>query len=100
MLFGSLVVIFAVGVALTFVGAAKASGGVDAWSDVSKAGVQMAVITVAGAVVTTAFRYIDEHRGRDEQRRQVFGEVVAAYNEVKAVRRNLRALGFAPSEPD
>lgn len=94
---------FAVGVRLAFVGDSRSPSGDDVWSDLSKAGVQVALLTVAGAVVTAAFKYIDEHRARDEQRRQVFREVLAAYNQAKAVRRNLRALGLlhvSPSQGD
>jgi hypothetical protein len=82
------------GVILALLGDARSSTDVDTWARVSTAGVEIAVITVLGAVVTVAFRIIDARRARDDQRRQVLGEVVATYNRVKAVRRNLRALGL------
>jgi hypothetical protein len=80
---------------LALLGNALSTNRGDTWSDVSKAGIQIAVITVLSAVVTASFRYIDDVRARDEQRRQVFRDVLETYNEIKAVRRSLRALGIA-----
>lgn len=89
-----LAAIFALAVTLIFVADARSSREGDTWSDISEAGVQVAVITVLGAVVTAAFKYVDERRTRDEQRRRAFHDVLASYNQVKAVRRNLEALGM------
>jgi hypothetical protein len=66
----------------------------DLWSVVSRAGVGIAATTVAGAVATGAYKLVDEHRGRDQERRRVFHEVVEAYNEFKATRRSLKSLGL------
>jgi len=89
-----LIAVFAIGLMLTLIGAVEAPVSADFWSDVSRAGLQLATITVLGAVVTATLKFVDENRRRDEQRLQVFREIVTAYNQVKAVRRNLRALGI------
>lgn len=89
----------AVGVLLALLGSALSKNRADTWSDVSKAGVQIAVITVLSAVVTASFKYIDNARIRDEQRRQAFRDVLETYNEIKAARRTLRALGVARLDP-
>lgn len=67
-------------------------------TDMAKAGLQLAVIAVFGFFVNLSLKYVDERRHQDEQRLQVFHDIVLAYNRVKAVRRNLRTLGLlAPS---
>ncbi len=99
-LFGTvLIVVFVVGVTLALIGVVKSPTPRDEfWSDLAKAGLQIAIITVLGAIVTTTLKYVDERRARDEQRLQVFRDIIAAYNRVKAVRRNLRGLGvLAPA---
>src|SRR5215217_1882159 len=64
-------------------------------ADAARAGLQLAVIGVGGAVVAALFRFIDANR---EERRRVreylletLGEARTAYNGVKAARRRLRA---------
>jgi hypothetical protein len=59
---------------------------------ISRAGVGVALTTVAGAVITGALRYLDERRWRDQERRRVFHEVVEAYNNAKSARRGLKAF--------
>jgi len=66
----------------------------DIWPEVAKTGLQLCAITALGVVVTAAFRLVDARRARDQQRRQLFREILTAYNQVKATRRNLRALGM------
>jgi hypothetical protein len=66
----------------------------DLQATISKAGVTTAVITVAGALANGAIRLLDERRTRDQERRRVFHDVVDAYNEVKATRRAVKALGL------
>jgi len=90
-----LLIILAIGVTLMSIGIARSPAPKEAfWTDVAKAGLQIAVITFLGAVVTATFKYVDDRRRRDEQRLQVFRDTIAAYNRVKEVRRNLRALGL------
>lgn len=96
-----LAAILTTGVAIALVGAAQApTRRQEFWGDVAGAGVQLATVTVIGVLVTGVLRFIDEARRRDEQRLQVFRDILLAYNQVKAVRRNLRTLGLRPpSEP-
>jgi hypothetical protein len=68
---------------------------------------------IAGAVVGYALRYLEaereagrrreeaertERRRLDDYRRDLARELVEAYNDVKAVRRTLRAYGFRPPD--
>lgn len=88
--------VFLIGVTLALIGAVKSPV---LWSDLARAGLQIAIITVLGAIVTAALKYVDERRAQAEQRMQVFRDVIAAYNRIKAVRRNFRALGvLAPAD--
>jgi hypothetical protein len=80
-----------IGVALLF--DALSSANDDLASTISKLGAGIAVTTLAGAIVTTSFRLVDEQRARDQERRKVFSEIVRAYNQVKSARRNLKAWG-------
>jgi hypothetical protein len=51
------------------------------WIDLAKAGIQLAVVIGLGGV-------LDEHRF------EVFRDVIAAYHQLKSVRRNLRTVGL------
>ena len=70
----------------------------EVWSEVAKAGVQIGLVGLVASGVTyvlglaTAAR--DNARRIEAYRLRIFGELVEAYNGVKAVRRTLRALGF------
>jgi hypothetical protein len=66
----------------------------DLQSTISKAGVGVALTTIAAAVGAIALRIIDFQRVRDDERRRLHRSVVEAYNSVKAVRRRLVALGL------
>lgn len=90
----ALTLIFITGIAVAAVFNAISTNKDDIWSTISKAGVTIAVITVAGAVATAALKLVDEWRVRDQERRKVFHDVVETYNEVKSIRRSLRALGL------
>jgi hypothetical protein len=57
------VAICAFGVVISLLGNSLSTDRSDVWSDVSKAGIQIAVITVGGAVVTASFKYIDQRAG-------------------------------------
>jgi len=66
--------------------------------ELAKAFVQLAVITLLGGAVAATLRYVEslreENRRLNEYWAGLFREVVAAYNEIKTVRRTLRAFGF------
>jgi hypothetical protein len=68
------------------------------WLDFAKAGVQLLVVGVIGALIAFLFRSFEadrEDRRRErEYRLGVFHDLIAAYNGVKAARRTLRAFGF------
>lgn len=70
----------------------------DLETDLSRAGVNLAVTAVAGILATAAFKMLDHARTKNQERLRIFKEVVAAYNELKAARRGLRALGFPSME--
>lgn len=90
----ALTFIFIAGIAVAAVFNGISANKDDIWSTISKAGVAIAATTVAGAVATGALKLVDEWRVRDQERRRVFHDVVETYNEVKSIRRSLRALGF------
>jgi len=91
--------IFAVGVATSILLNPRSRTVEELLVKFSDAGVTVAVITVAGALVTGSFRLLEERRTRDQERRRVFHEVVDAHNEVKLVRRSLAALGLHNRRP-
>lgn len=90
-----LAAIFVIGMIVLVVGLINTDKrGSDLWFEVAKSGLELAVITVFGAVVTAGLRYKEERQARDAERLRAFHNFLAAYNQVKGVRRNLRALGF------
>jgi hypothetical protein len=89
-----LTAVFMLGIAMAILFNIPSKAKDDLWWSLSRAGVGIAITTVAGAVATGAFQLVDERRGRDQERRRVFREVVEAYNQVKATRRRMRALGL------
>jgi hypothetical protein len=95
-LVAALIAILVIGATLAVIGIIESPKGKrdDFWFELAKAGIQIAVISSAGAVVSALLTYIDERRTRNEQRLRVFHDIVLAYNEIKAVRRNLRVLGM------
>jgi hypothetical protein len=83
-----------VGIVMALVFNAASAAKDDLWWSISRAGVGIAFTAVAAAATTWAFKIVDQRRVRDEERRRLYHQVVEAYNEVKAVRRRLRALGL------
>jgi hypothetical protein len=78
------------------------------WNEIAKAGVQLGIITIIGGGVGFALRRVDSireerreksqsdleaKRKQNEYRLSVLGDITTSYNQVKAVRRTLRALG-------
>jgi hypothetical protein len=70
----------------------------DVWLELSKAGIQLAVVVGLGAIVSLVVRMFEEARERrrlvDELRLDVFHDLVNSYQSLKAARRNLRAIGL------
>lgn len=79
------------------------------WLEVAKAAIQAIPVLVLGIPVGLYFRAFEarredrrredearreDWRRKDEHRRRVFGEVTTAYNEIKSIRRWLRAAGL------
>lgn len=106
---------FVVAVALVVVGLAAIAPArrADLWFEITKAGLQLGVVVIAGALVGYAIRYLEtereagrrreeaereERRRLDEYRLSLARELVEAYNGIKAVRRTLRAYGFRPPD--
>lgn len=83
---------------------APSSKSADFRLELAKAFVQLAVVTVLGGLVAATVRYVEsrreENRRLDEYWADLYREVVAAYNGVKAVRRTLRASGFGSHTAD
>src|SRR4051794_30555172 len=75
------------------------------WLEVGKAALQLGLVVVVGGIVTGLLPiYLESVRRREERleehRRQVFLDLLAAYNRLKGVRRTLRASGLGTvSEP-
>jgi hypothetical protein len=86
--------VFLLGVAIAIVAGLRATDDRDVWTDVSKAGVSIALITVAGAVASVAVKRVDDRRARETELRRLLHVVLGAYNDVKGARRNLRAIGL------
>jgi hypothetical protein len=89
---------FALGIAVAIFAGMRAADDRDVWSEVSRAGVTLSLITVAGAVASVAVKRVDERRAREIELRRILHAVLGAYNEVKAARRNLKALGVSARE--
>jgi hypothetical protein len=73
-------------------------------TEIAKAGMQLAIVTIIGGSITWILRHVErlreEHRSLNEYRLNVLQEVTTSYNQIKAVRRTLRAFGFtAPNTP-
>ena len=87
----------AVAVVLIVVGSISASG--DVALEVAKAGLELLGVALLGGAVAAAFRWLeddrDEQRRLDDYRAARVGELWDAYHRIKAVRRALRAAGFA-----
>jgi hypothetical protein len=87
----------AVAVVLIIVGSIWASG--DVALEAAKAGLELLAVAILGGAVAAAFRWLeadrDEQRRLDEYRAERVGELWDAYHRIKAVRRALRAAGFA-----
>lgn len=87
----------AVAAVLIIVGTIWASG--DVALEAAKAGLQILAVAILGGAVTAAFRWLDadraDQRRLDDYRAARVGELWDAYHRIKAVRRALRAAGFA-----
>ena len=88
-----------VGLGLIALGLSKSGNQLDQiWYDLAKSGIQLVVISVIGGGVTAALKYLDtvrdEQRRLNEYRLSVLRTVTHSYNKLKAVRRELRALGL------
>jgi hypothetical protein len=70
----------------------------EVWPEVAKAGVQIGLVGLVASGVTHLLGRATAARDRDRRieayRLRIFGELVEAYNGIKAVRRTLRALGL------
>lgn len=82
---------------LILVGSIWASG--DVALEAAKAGLQLLAVALLGGAVAAAFRWLDadrdEQRRLDDYRSARVGELWDVYHQIKAVRRALRAAGFA-----
>jgi hypothetical protein len=71
------------------------------WFEAGKAGIQLSIVTLIGALLAAGLRYLDtlrdERRKLLDARRDILRQIIAAYNDVKSVRRTLRAYGFRSS---
>ena len=97
------IVLIAIGGALAAAGAAMAASHTsgawsDLWSEVAKAGVQVVAVGAVGGALTATWKAIADRRetaaATKVKLRAEFLELVALYNDVKAVRRALRSLGL------
>lgn len=95
-------VIALMGLAVALVGAVAATSTSGDWSkvwlEVTKAGVQVLAVGVAGGAITEAWKAITDRREREARTRDKiraeFAELIDIYNGVKTVRRTLRSLGL------
>jgi hypothetical protein len=98
-LFGA---VFVFGVGLTAVGIHFAGDKrTDGALEIAKAGIELAAITILGAILAQGLKDLDhardERRRLNEYRLTVFHGTVDAYNQVKTVRRSLRSIGVLAS---
>jgi hypothetical protein len=89
-----LIAMTVIGLVAAFLFDQRSQSSDDIWANLSKAGVTIAVITVAGAMANIGIKALDERRARDLERRRLFHDIVDAYNAAKAARRGMSALGF------
>jgi hypothetical protein len=70
----------------------------DLWFELAKSGLNLVVVTIIGTAISLLVKKAEERRAslrrRDEVRVQVLNDIITCYNQVKSVRRNLRALGL------
>jgi hypothetical protein len=97
------IVVIAISGALAAVGAAWAASHTsgawsDFWSEVAKDGIQVVAVGAVGGALTATWKAIAEQRetaaATKVKLRAEFLELVALYNDVKAVRRELRSMGL------
>jgi len=92
------VIALVLGLAGIVVGSINTTRRDELWLEVAKAGVQLVAVVLIGGAVSAAWKYSEQARdARQEQRERqlaVFSQIVASYNEVKAIRRILRSLGL------
>lgn len=87
---------------------AESSTADELWLELAKAGIQIVAVGVVGGALAQAWRRIQTQReaaaAADDKIRAELAELVALYNNVKAVRRRLRSLGldtklYVPDDP-
>jgi uncharacterized protein (UPF0335 family) len=68
------------------------------WIEIAKAGVQLGILSIIGGGIAAVLRRLEslreEQRTLNEYRLNVLRDVTTSYNQIKAVRRILRAFGF------
>ena len=97
---------FAIAISFATLGALRAQE-FDLWAELGKAGVQLGVIVLGGAALTTIVRAFEAEREnrlkaleaeRDNRRRRnekLRGDLLTAYDDLKSIRRTLRTSGFS-----
>jgi len=98
-LIGLLSFVFLLAVLTSYLALQKAAGTTSGiWFEVAKLGLQLAGVTVIGGLVSLGFRLWeklrDEDRHLNENRQALVLEIISFYEEVKSVRRTLRAVGL------
>ncbi len=97
------IVVIAIGGALAAVGAVWAASNTsgawsDFWSEVAKDGLQVVAVGAVGGALTATWKAIADRResaaATKVKLRAEFLELVDLYNDVKAVRRELRSMGL------
>jgi hypothetical protein len=70
----------------------------DLWFEFAKAAIQLVVVIGLGGIVGVVLRSVDVRRERmrirDERRFEMWQQLIAAYHQLKFVRRNLRTVGL------
>ena len=68
------------------------------WIEIAKAGLQLGIVSIIGGGITLILKRFErrqeERRTLNEYRLKVLHDVTTSYNQIKAVRRTLRAFGF------
>jgi len=71
----------------------------DFWGEIGKTGIELGVVVIGGAVLTTGITALQtKHENRRQEseslRRLLLHHLIAAYNSLKAARRALRGAGL------
>jgi hypothetical protein len=94
----------ALALVLVVFGAKMANDRNQIWIEIAKTGAQLGILSIIGGGVATALRLLEslreEQRTLNQYRLSVLRDITTSYNQIKAVRRTLRAFGFkAPASP-